>query len=60
MRALYKYEIARRAGVSVNTLMSWCKPFQRELEQMGMKPNAKKLSPTIVKFLNDKLDLDLW
>ena len=29
MKAMSKSELADRAGVSVNTLMNWCKPFQR-------------------------------
>lgn len=54
-----KSELADRAGVSVNTLMNWCKPFQQELDMMGMTPNAKVLPPRIVKFISEKLLIDL-
>ena len=36
MKAMSKSELADRAGVSVNTLMNWCKPFQQELDMMGI------------------------
>ena len=59
MKAMSKSELADRAGVSVNTLMNWCKPFQQELDMMGMMPNAKVLPPRIVKFISEKLLIDL-
>ena len=59
MKAMSKSELADCAGVSVNTLMKWCKPFQSELEAMGFRPNDKLLPPVIVKFLVDKLCIDL-
>ena len=54
-----KSELADKAGVSVQTLMNWCRPFRQELETMGMLPNAKVLPPHIVKFLSDKFAIDV-
>ena len=45
MKAMSKQRLAGYAGVSVKTLMSWCKPYMQELEQMGLKPRAKILPP---------------
>lgn len=54
-----KSELAAKAGVSRNTLMNWCKPYQKELEAMGLGPNAKVLPPHIVQFLANKLCIDV-
>ena len=59
MKAMSKSELADRAGVSVNTLMNWCRPFGEELSRMGMLPNAKVLPPHIVKYLADRFCIDL-
>ncbi len=59
MKSMSKSELADRAGVSVNTLMNWCKPFRQELSAMGMLPNAKVLPPRIVKFITDKFCIDV-
>lgn len=54
-----KSELADKAGVSVNTLMNWCRPFREELARMGMLPNAKILPPHIVKFIAERLCIDV-
>ena len=54
-----KSELADRAGVSVQTLMNWCRPFREELESMGMQPNAKVLPPHIVQFIAEKFAIDV-
>lgn len=51
MKAMLKSELAAKAGVSRNTLMNWCKQYQKELEAMGLGPNAKVLPPNIVQFI---------
>ena len=45
----------REAGVSMRTFRRWCKPFRKELIQMGWRPEMKLLPPKIVAFLADKL-----
>lgn len=59
MKAMLKQELADRAGVSVNTLNRWCKPFQKELEAMGLQRKSKMLPPVAVKFLAEKLCIDV-
>ena len=59
MKAMSKQQLADRAGVSVRTLMEWCKPFQEELVAMGLRPNAKVLPPKIVAFLAEKFCIDV-
>lgn len=39
MKAMSKQQLADAAGVSVTTLMNWCRPFRKELEAMGLLPN---------------------
>ena len=46
-----KSELAAKAGVSRTTLKNWCKPYQKELEAMGLGPNAKVLPPNVVQFI---------
>ena len=54
-----KSELADRAGVTVQTLMNWCRRFDDELSAMGMLPNAKVLPPHIVKFIAEKFAIDV-
>ena len=59
MIAMSKQQLADAAGVSVNTLMNWCRPYRQELAQMGLLPNAKVLPPHIVKFISEKFCIDV-
>ena len=59
MKAMTKHELAAREGVSVRTLMRWCRPFRAELDAMGLKPPAKKLPTRVVNFLSEKLCIDV-
>jgi len=54
-----KQQLADKAGVSLNTLNRWCKPFQRELEALGLQPRARMLPPVVVKFIAEKLCIDV-
>ena len=54
-----KSELADRAGVTVQTLMSWCRQFDRELKDLGLTPHAKVLPPHIVKFIAEKFSIDI-
>ncbi|MBO6144950.1 MAG: hypothetical protein J6O54_06815 [Prevotella sp.] len=54
-----KQQLADRAGVSVKTLNRWCTPFQDELQMMGIRPKMKVLPPHIVRFLAEKLCIDV-
>ena len=56
---MLKSELAERAGVSVTTLMNWCKPYHQELVKLGLRPNAKVLPPRIVAFIAQKFCIDI-
>ena len=59
MKAMSKSELAGKAGVSVNTLMNWCKHYHQELVKLGLRPNAKVLPPKIVAFIAKKFCIDI-
>ena len=59
MKAMSKSELADAAGVSVKVLMNWCKPFRSELEAMGLKAKDRVLTPGMVKFIADRLCIDV-
>ena len=59
MRAMTKQQLAECAGVTTKTLMSWCGPFLKELETMGMHPHMKVLPPHIVRFITEKFCIDV-
>ena len=54
-----KQQLADAAGVTTKTLMSWCDPYMKELESMGLLPNMKVLPPHIVQFIAEKFCIDL-
>jgi hypothetical protein len=54
-----KQQLADAAGVSVTTLMNWCKPFRKELEAMGLSQNMRVIPPNAVKFIAEKFCIDL-
>ena len=59
MKAMSKQQLADAAGVTTKTLMSWCDPYMKELESMGLLPNMKVLPPHIVRFIAEKFCIDL-
>ena len=59
MKAMSKQQLADKAGVSLNTLNRWCKPFSKELEAMGLTPKTRLLPPSAVKFIIDKFCIDI-
>lgn len=56
---MYKYELAAYAGITSKTLRRWTEPFDKELAQMGVYPSTRLLPPAAVKFLCEKLAIDL-
>ena len=53
-KAMYKYELANAAGVSMKTFRKWLKANYKELERYGYKHDDNMLSPGAVKFLCEK------
>lgn len=52
-------QLAAYAGVSVRTLVNWCKPYQKELAQMGMTPDMRVLPPNIAKWIAERFCIDI-
>ncbi len=59
MKAMYKYELAERAGVSTSTFQKWLRDLRPELEKLGIKPTAKLIPPAGVKIIVDYYCIDL-
>ena len=59
MKAMYKFELAAYAGITSKTLRRWTQPFDEELARMGVYPSTRLLSPAAVKFICEKLSIDL-
>jgi len=59
MKAMSKQQLAENAGVTTKTLTNWCEPFREELKAMGMQPHMKVLPPHIVRFITEKLSIDV-
>ena len=59
MKAMSKQQLADAAGVSVTTLMNWCKPFRKELEAMGLHQNMRVIPPNAVKYIAEKFCIDI-
>lgn len=54
-----KAALAEAAGTNPRTFNRWLQPLQPELSQMGVLPKAKKLPPTAVKLICERLDIDM-
>ncbi len=59
MKSMLKSELAREAGVSVKTLNRWCKPYRKELTEIGWNPRMKLLPPKIVAFMVETFCIDV-
>ena len=59
MKAMTRTQLAAYAGVSVRTLVNWCKPYHKELAQMGMTPDMRVLPPNIVKWIAERFCIDI-
>ena len=59
MKSMLKSELARAAGVSVKTLNNWCKPYERQLREMGWQPRMRLLPPKIVAFMVEQFCIDV-
>ncbi len=53
MKAMYKSELARLAGVSANTFRRYLNSRREVLARMGVTPRAKMLPPKAVKYVVD-------
>ena len=53
-KAMYKYELARAAGVGMKTLRRWLNENLEDLSKFGYKPSDSMLCPGAVKFMCEK------
>jgi hypothetical protein len=59
MKAMYKSELARLAGVSDSTFRRYLNTRRDVLSQMGVSPLAKMLPPKAVKYVVEDFCIDL-
>lgn len=58
-KAFYKYELARLAGVSTDTMRRWCNESMSDLIVLGYRKTSHLLPPSVVKYLCEKYCIDL-
>ncbi len=58
-KAMYKYELADKAGVSNKTFNRWLKTDIQRLQEMGVKTSNKLLPPVAVEYICRKYAIDL-
>ena len=58
-KAMYKFELARAAGVSTAVFRVWLKADKQDLEAMGITPRQQLLPPVAVRYLCEKYDIDV-
>ena len=59
MKAMYKSELARLAGVSTNTFRRYLNSRRDVLAAMGVSPRAKTLPPKAVRYVADDYCIDI-
>ena len=59
MKAMYKSELARLAGVSANTFRRYLNTRRDILAEMGVSPRSQTLPPKAVKYVVDDYCIDL-
>jgi hypothetical protein len=59
MKAMYKSELARLAGVSPRTFRRYLATRRAVLEEMGIGPMKQKLPPKVVEFICDDYCIDV-
>ena len=59
MMAMSKSELAQAAGISVDTLMRWLKPYRQQLESLGMRPSMRILPPKVVAYIVETFCIDV-
>ena len=59
MKAMYKSELARLAGVSANTFRRYLNSRRDVLAKMGVTPRAQTLPPMAVRYVVDDYCIDV-
>jgi len=58
-KSMYKYELARIAGVSNDTFRRWLKTDEKILQELGCKKNDHLLNPAAVRYLCEKYVIEI-
>lgn len=58
-RAMLKSELARAAGVSMNTFRRWLRDEAPALRAAGVRPSDRLLNPTAVRHLCERFTITL-
>ena len=59
MKAMYKSELARLAGVSTNTFRRYLNSRREVLAEMGVTPRSQTLPPRAVSYVVDDYCIDI-
>ena len=59
MKAMYKSELARLAGVSANTFRMYLNSRREVLAAMGVSPRSQTLPPRAVRYVVEDYCIDL-
>jgi predicted RecB family endonuclease len=59
MKAMYKSELARLAGVSANTFRRYLNSRREVLAAMGVSPRSQTLPPRAVRYVVEDYCIDL-
>lgn len=59
MKAMMKYELAMKAGVSYRTFSRWLAQNKEELAKHGFRPGMRILPPRVVEYICDKYGINL-
>lgn len=58
-QSLYKYEVANKLDVSMQTLRKWLNErYYKDLYKLGYRKNDRRLNPRVLSYLFIKLDFD--
>ena len=58
-KAMYKSELAERAGVSMRTFSRYIASRRQTLQDMGVSPHTQLLPPNAVQYISNDYGIDL-
>lgn len=59
MKAMMKYELAMKAGVSYRTFSRWLVQNKEELARHGLQPGMRILPPRVVEYICEKYGITI-
>lgn len=58
MQAMYKSDLAARAGVSTRTLQRWLDPLKGELKALGVTEKTRLLNASAVRLICERFAIE--